>query len=193
MNFSSRRKKNMASFRKLLFRVALGICLLIAVVTVSIASYAYLYRHRPVLYQTHSVGIAPLIFLQNPFRDRARELAAETFLSGMRGKTVTESLRETKDVRFNNPQGYVEPGALVSWELSNRADSDDSTVFYYFVYRGTSDKPALSFATVTVKEDNRGWFVTDYRGLGTSNTSYYEINDRIWPRGRHRKQFFCKR
>jgi hypothetical protein len=135
-----------------------------------VLGYSYLYRKEPVLYQSDT-ELAPLILIQNPFRDKTPELVAADFLVGMRGKTVTESLWEMRHVRFNNPSGYVEKGPLISWKLSNRADTPDSTTFYYFIYRGKTERPELNFATVTVHNDGSGWAVTDYKGLGTSNNS----------------------
>ncbi len=154
----------------LLRKVAIGFGLLATGATICLLTYSY-FSGRPVLYQTQSVDTAPLIFIQNPFRDPSRELAAENLLARMQGKTVTQSLNEIRDVRFNNPQGYVEQGELISWEISNRADSDTESIFYYFMYRGNAGAPNLSFATVTVQRTALGWSATHYRGLGTSNNS----------------------
>ncbi|MGB7207980.1 MAG: hypothetical protein WBD27_04905 [Pyrinomonadaceae bacterium] len=145
------------------------------VVTTSVILYMYAKRSQSVFYRIDSMDCCPTVFIQNPFRDKTRELVSEKLMSGMQGKTVTEAVTENPNIGFNNPKGILEPGKLTKWELMNRADSASETDFYYAIYRDDNlrnpDSLRLSFAVVKVTKIDSGWRVTSYIWHGTSNNS----------------------
>lgn len=150
-----------------------SICLII--VSISLAATLYYKRSQPVFLRSDGVDCCPMLFVQNPFRDKSKEMISDDFLRGMKGKTVTEFLSERKDVSFNNPSGIIEQGKLVKWELMNRKDTLNETDFHYGIYRDdqkySSDELLLSFVVVKVVKINSQWKPQSYRCEGTSNNS----------------------
>ncbi|CAN5432007.1 hypothetical protein BH20ACI1_BH20ACI1_12090 [soil metagenome] len=177
-NYSSP-KKNMKKYSKFITSFLIGVIAFTSALTVSFTVYAYSNRNEPILYRSQDGDDDwyATIFVQNPFRDKTKEIIADNFLDSIKGKTVTESLDENKNVAFNNPQGSPEKGKLVKWELWNRFDGEDETKFSYAIYRENGlDKPKrgrylLSFVFLTLNKENSEWKVIKYFCHGTSNNS----------------------
>ncbi len=167
----------MKNYKKTVIFGISGIFALALVISLAFVAYLYTKRYEPILYRSQDGANNNFasVFVQNPFRDKTSEIVANNFLLSIKGKTVTESLTEDKNVAFNNPKGMPEVGRLTEWELWNRFDNADKTLFYFAIYRKDEiknpEKDLLSFVVVELRRENLQWKVAKYTCDGTSNNS----------------------
>lgn len=167
----------MNRYKKLIVSTFLVIFVFLSTLFISFTVYSYGNRFEPILYRSQDGANSDFasIFIQNPFRDKTKEIIAKKFLRSIQDKTVTESLNENREVDFNNPKGFPESGKLVEWELLNRFDNDDETQFSYSFYRednlNSPKKPLLSFVVLKLRKVGSEWKVKNYTCHGTSNNS----------------------
>lgn len=170
----------MKQSKKFIASLSIGICVFFTTLSLTFIAYLYVKRNEPILYpQSNNPNFNYVTdwFIQNPFRDKTKELIADKFLNSIKAKTVTESLEEKKDVDFNDPENRFEKGKLVKWELWNRFDKENETEFYYAIYREDElSKPKrgkylMSIVVLKLNTENSEWKVTKYTCVGISNNS----------------------
>lgn len=170
----------MNKFKKFIASFSSGIFVFIFSLLISFIVYLYVNRNEPIFYRVQNEmnhNDYADYFIQNPFRDKTKELVADTFLNSIKGKTVIQSLDENKDIAFNTSNGWEETGKLVEWSLWNRFDNENETKFYYAIYREDElSKPKrgkylLSFVILKLNKENSEWRVKEYTCQGTSNNS----------------------
>ena len=170
----------MKQSKKFIASLSIGICVFFTTLSTSFIAYVYVKRNDPILYRqpnNPNFGYNTDWFIQNPFRDKTKELIADKFLNSIKAKTVIESLEEKKDVDFNDPANRFEKGKLVEWKLWNRFDKENETEFYYAIWREDElSKPKrgkylMSIVLLKLSKANSEWKVTKYTCVALSNNS----------------------
>lgn len=159
---------------KFLAKLITGLSVFICAILISLVAYSYAKRNNPILYRSETQNFDEFysdVFIQNPFRDKTKEIAADSFLNSIKGKTISESFVNRK-IMLNSYQDCGN-GKLVKWKLWNRLDGENETEFRYAVTRELSSKIFhLSFVVLKLTRENSDWNVTGYVCKGTSNETW---------------------
>lgn len=108
----------------------------LAIVIVGLAALLFLMRSHPVLLRVPpDSNIRPRYYcLLNPFRDKAPENVAETYLNKLREgqvDVISTYIGERKDIPEKEKQWPIQ-----SWRVGNREDITDQSELMYWVKRG---------------------------------------------------------
>lgn len=144
--------------------------------SVSFAAYLYANGNQPVLFGNTEEATGSPFFIQNPFRDKSAENAAESFLNTIKGKEIKDSAVETGEVIFKQPENETEKGKLSHWRLQKRIDKDNEIIFLYYIYRENPDplkrpknnRYLLSFVNLKLNKENSEWKIKEYNCIGIS-------------------------
>jgi hypothetical protein len=119
----------------------------LAIIIVGLAALLFLTRSHPVLVRVPpDSNIRPRYYcLLNPFRDKAPENVAETYLNKLRegrADVISSYIGEGKDIPEKENQWPIQ-----SWRVGNREDISDKSEIMYWVKRGNG------YATVGYEEE----------------------------------------
>lgn len=145
-------------------------CLTIsAIVFIGIVTSMWLMRSDPVLFVWMEEGpLLPgnLVFIQNPFRDRGPERAADRFFNDLKlneFSTAFQFLESSPEI-LSETIVLESEFRIVSWTLNQRSDSMHQATLEFWVDRGhaAGGETHMSPVWLELKQTQDGWLVVDY-------------------------------
>lgn len=136
-------------------------------VILGLTAALFLMRSQPVLVRFSPYGtIRPRYYcLLNPFRNRAPENVAETYLNNLRkGRVdvISSYIGKNKHIPQREKKWPIE-----SWRVGNREDATDKSELMYWVMRGNgySKDGYEEEVRFTVVRSGRSWEVESYGAI----------------------------